>query len=70
MATPAPSFPAKIEKTQYKGWNVYRLTNGLITLLVAPELGGRAIQLQLSDQEYFSSTRTWREKCCRPSKTM
>lgn len=53
MATPAPSFPAKLEKTQYKGWNVYRLTNGLITLLVAPELGGRAIQLQLGDQEYF-----------------
>jgi hypothetical protein len=53
MATPASSFPAKIEKTQYQGWSVYRLTNGLVTLYVAPEIGGRAIQLALGDQEFF-----------------
>jgi hypothetical protein len=53
MASPAASFPAKVDRTQYKGWNVYRLTNGLVTLYVAPEIGGRAIQLQLGDQEYF-----------------
>jgi hypothetical protein len=53
MAAPAPSFGAKLERTQYNGWNVYRLTNGLITLDIAPELGGRAIQLRLGDQEYF-----------------
>ena len=53
MATPAASYRAKIERTQYKGWNVYRLTNGIISLLVAPDIGGRAIQLQLGDQEYF-----------------
>ena len=53
MASPAASFPAKLERTQYKGWNVYRLTNGLVTLDIAPEIGGRAIQLRLGDQEYF-----------------
>lgn len=53
MANPASAFPAKLEKTQYKGWNAYRLTNGLVTLYVAPDLGGRAIQLLLGDQEYF-----------------
>jgi len=53
MASPATSYSAKLEKTQYKGWNVYRLTNGIVNLLVAPDLGGRAIQLQLGDQEYF-----------------
>src|SRR3972149_10567950 len=53
MASPPSSFPAKVERTQYKGWNVYRLTNGLVTLYIAPELGGRAIQLQLGDHEYF-----------------
>jgi len=53
MAAPANSFPAKVEKTSYKGWNVYRLTNGLVTLYVAPEIGGRAIQMQLGDQDYF-----------------
>ncbi len=53
MAAPASSFPAKVERTQYRGWNVYRLTNGLITLYVAPDIGGRAIQLQLGEQGYF-----------------
>jgi hypothetical protein len=53
MATPALSYSAKLEKTQYKGWDAYRLTNGIVTLWVAPDLGGRAIQLQLGDQEYF-----------------
>ncbi len=53
MATPATSYSAKLEKTRYRGWDVYRLTNGIISLLVAPDLGGRAIQLQLGDQEFF-----------------
>jgi len=51
--TPASSFPAKLERATYKGWNVYRLSNGIISLLVAPDIGGRAVQLQLGDQEFF-----------------
>ena len=53
MAAPAASFPTKVEKTTYKGWNAYRLTNGLVALYVAPDIGGRAIQMQLGDQDYF-----------------
>ena len=53
MASPALSYPAKLEKTRYNGWDVYRLTNGIINLYVAPQLGGRAIQLELGDQAYF-----------------
>lgn len=53
MAAPVASFSAKLEKTQYKNWNVYKLTNGLVALYVAPDIGGRAIQLQLGDHEYF-----------------
>jgi hypothetical protein len=53
MAAPTTSYSAKLEKTQYNGWDVYRLTNGIVSLLVAPQLGGRAIQMQLGDQEYF-----------------
>ncbi len=53
MAAPVDSYQAKLEKTTYKGWNVYRLSNGLINLMVAPDIGGRAIQLQLGDQEFF-----------------
>ncbi|HKS95833.1 MAG TPA: DUF4380 domain-containing protein [Terriglobia bacterium] len=52
MAAPA-SYAAKLEKTQYRGWNVYRLSNGLISLMVAPDIGGRAIQLSLGDQDFF-----------------
>src|SRR5438552_2856889 len=46
-------FPARIEKTEYRGWKAYKLSNGIISLYVAPEIGGRAIQLQLSDKELF-----------------
>jgi hypothetical protein len=53
FASPPAAFPAKLERTQYNQWNVYKLTNGLVSLYVAPEIGGRAIQLQLGDQEYF-----------------
>jgi hypothetical protein len=53
MAAPAATFPTKIEKTTFNGWNAYRLTNGLVTLYIAPDIGGRAIQMQLGDQDYF-----------------
>lgn len=53
MANPASPYTVKIEKTQYNGWNVYRVTNGIISLYIAPELGGRAIQLELGDQGLF-----------------
>jgi hypothetical protein len=53
MANPAPSYATKLERTQFNGWHVYRLTNGLVALYIAPELGGRAIQLELGDQGYF-----------------
>jgi hypothetical protein len=53
LAAPAPAFSAQLEKTQYNKWNVYKLSNGLVCLFVAPDIGGRAIQLQLGDQEYF-----------------
>ncbi len=53
MANPATSYQAQVEKTQYRGWTVYRLTNGIVSLYVAPDIGGRAIQMQLGDQEFF-----------------
>lgn len=46
-------FPARLEKTEYRGWKAYKLSNGIINLYVAPEIGGRAIQLQLGDKELF-----------------
>jgi hypothetical protein len=49
----ASSHTAKLENTQYRGWNVFKLTNGIVSLIVAPDIGGRAIQLQLGDQDFF-----------------
>jgi hypothetical protein len=53
MPATGNSYPARIERAQYHGWNVCRLTNGILSLDVAPDLGGRAIQLRLGDHEYF-----------------
>ncbi|MFZ0963262.1 MAG: DUF4380 domain-containing protein [Terriglobia bacterium] len=53
MAATVPEYSAKLEQTQYRKWNVYKLSNGLVSLFVAPEIGGRAIQLCLGDHEYF-----------------
>jgi len=53
MAAPTSEYSAKLEQTQYRKWNAYKLSNGLVSLFVAPEIGGRAIQLQLGDHEYF-----------------
>ena len=53
MAASTPEYSAKVEQTQYRKWNVYKLSNGLVSLYIAPDLGGRAIQLQLGDHEYF-----------------
>ena len=52
-AAPAQSYPAKIEQTKYDGWSAFRLTNGLIDLYIAPEIGGRAIQLEIGHQGLF-----------------
>jgi hypothetical protein len=43
----------RIEKTTYRGWDAYKLTNGIVSLYVTPQIGGRIIQMQLGDQEYF-----------------
>jgi hypothetical protein len=50
---PASDYSVKVEQTQYRKWNVYKISNGLVSLFIAPEIGGRAIQLQLGDYEYF-----------------
>ena len=48
-----PNFCAKIEKTTYRGWDAYKLSNGIVSLYVTPQIGGRIIQMQLGDQEHF-----------------
>jgi len=52
-STSIADYPAKLETVNYKGWNAYRLTNGLVSLTVVPDIGGRAIQFQLGEKEIF-----------------
>lgn len=53
LAKSPDAYEAHLEKTQYRGWNVYKLSNGLISLYIAPEIGGRAIQLELGGEGLF-----------------
>jgi Domain of unknown function (DUF4380) len=47
------AYSAHIDSVQYKGWKAIRLSNSLVSLTVAPEIGGRAIQLQLGEKALF-----------------
>ena len=43
----------RVSDVDYHGWKCKSLTNGRIEVLVAPQLGGRIIQLRLGDTEYL-----------------
>ena len=49
----ANTFAAHLDNIDYRGWHAIRLSNGLISLIIVPQIGGRAIQLKLGDQELF-----------------
>jgi hypothetical protein len=53
QAAPSTTYPAEIERTTYDGWSVFRLSNGVISLYIAPEIGGRAIQLEIGHRGLF-----------------
>ena len=44
---PTASPPCRVAKENYLGWTVVRLANGILELLVVPEIGGRVIQLRV-----------------------
>jgi len=43
-----------ITRATFGGWQDYSLTNGLITLLVVPDIGGRAIQFELGTHPFVN----------------
>ena len=69
MAAQTDSFSARIEKTQFNGWNAYRLTNGIISLYVTPDIGGRAIQLELGGKRLFFVNKDLAGKVLPPNRT-
>ena len=52
------SYKVNLERVQYNGWTAFLMTNGIVTLIIAPDIGGRAIQLRLGDQDYFFVNKT------------
>ena len=45
--------PAVLKPAVYRGWNTQCLGNNLVTIHVVPKIGGRVIQFQLGDAEFF-----------------
>ena len=44
---------SEVKESNYRGWKTLELTNGLIDVQVAPDIGGRIIQFKLGDFEYL-----------------
>lgn len=51
-----PKFPCTLKRDTLHGWNTVRLANGLIEVVIVPDIGGRIIQLRLGGHEllYFN----------------
>lgn len=58
----APVVDCTLQREDYLGWETYLLSNGIIFLHVAPDIGGRAIQLRLGEHEYFWVNRQFKGK--------
>ncbi len=49
----APADAQVARKSQYHGWKTLEMSNQLVTVQVAPQLGGRVIQYELDGFECF-----------------
>lgn len=49
----APREQATAEEIDYQGWRALRLTNGMVTLVVVPEAGGRVLEYKLGGHPYL-----------------
>lgn len=47
------SAPCQVSEVNYRGWKSYELANGMVSLHVVPEIGGRIIQYQLADHPFL-----------------
>lgn len=51
---PEPLRPAaQAEEFDYNGWSAFRLTNGLVTVVVVPAIGGRIMEYTLGDYPFL-----------------
>ncbi len=45
-----PASQARAEEFKYHNWRAYRLTNGLVTVVAVPAIGGRIMEYKLGDK--------------------
>jgi len=50
---PLDAAPASLSPSTYGGWRATSLSNGLVEVVVAPQIGGRIIQYRLGGKEFF-----------------
>jgi hypothetical protein len=53
LGAPRTLLAAEAKESTYRGWKTLALSNGLVELQLAPEIGGRVIQFKLGDYEYL-----------------
>ncbi|MBI5833325.1 MAG: hypothetical protein HZB16_13590 [Armatimonadetes bacterium] len=52
-ALPVMAVPPSISPSTYGGWKATSLSNGLVEVVIVPQIGGRIIQYKLGDKEFF-----------------
>ena len=48
-----PAAQARAEEFTYQGWQALRLTNGLVTVVAVPAIGGRIMEYKLGDHPFL-----------------
>ncbi|MBW2309417.1 MAG: hypothetical protein JRG73_21070, partial [Deltaproteobacteria bacterium] len=48
-----PQAKSTVEEITYQGWKALKMTNGLVTLVAVPQIGGRIMQYRLGDQSFL-----------------
>lgn len=49
----AASDDAKAEEIDYKGWRALRLTNGMVTVVAVPDIGGRIVEYKIGGHPFL-----------------
>jgi hypothetical protein len=67
QAVAAPE--AKAAETNYQGWKAYQLTNGLVTVVAVPDIGGRVMEYRLGSHPFVWTNPAEYGKLYDPPKT-
>jgi len=60
---------AKAEEIDYQGWRALRLTNGMVTVVAVPDIGGRIMEYKLGSHPFLWTNPAQRGKTYPPATT-